>query len=148
MSAAIVNAPVIANFGGGTNSTAMLIEMVRRGEPIHAVLFADTGGEKPHTYLHLDVMDDWLQARGYPGITRVKRVRKGKSESIEEVCLRTNTMPSIAYGFKISRWLGAEGVRTPAHELAWVWANRAGLPWPPAPDNNQPATPGEEADRG
>ncbi len=39
--------PVIVAWGAGVDSTAMLIEMVARGERIDMVLFADTGAEKP-----------------------------------------------------------------------------------------------------
>jgi len=42
----------VVSFGGGTNSTAMLVGMWERGERPDAILFADTGGEKPHTYQH------------------------------------------------------------------------------------------------
>lgn len=43
----------IVSYGAGMNSTAMLVEMVRRGEECAAVVFADTGGERPETYEHL-----------------------------------------------------------------------------------------------
>ena len=43
-----IGAPVILNFGGGVNSTALILEMVARGERFDFVIFADTGGEKPH----------------------------------------------------------------------------------------------------
>lgn len=42
--------PVIAAWGAGRNSTAMLIELIERGETIDVVLFADTRSErKKHT---------------------------------------------------------------------------------------------------
>lgn len=34
---------MMVSYGGGTNSTAMLIGMVERGERPDAILFADTG---------------------------------------------------------------------------------------------------------
>ena len=40
----------IVSFGGGTNSTAMIIGMHQNKIPIDLILFADTGGEQPHTY--------------------------------------------------------------------------------------------------
>lgn len=40
----------IVSFGGGTNSTAMIIGMYLHKIPIDLILFADTGGEQPHTY--------------------------------------------------------------------------------------------------
>ena len=40
----------IVSFGGGTNSTAMIIGMYLHKIPVDLILFADTGGEQPHTY--------------------------------------------------------------------------------------------------
>lgn len=40
----------VVSFGGGTNSTAMIIGMYLHKIPIDLILFADTGGEQPHTY--------------------------------------------------------------------------------------------------
>lgn len=92
----------IASYGGGTNSTAMLIEMAMRGEPApHAILFADTGGEKPHTYAHVEEFSAWLEKQGYPRITTVKKVtRDGDVLTLEQNCLNKAMLPSIAYGFK------------------------------------------------
>ncbi len=92
-------------FGGGTDSTAMLVEMVRRGEPRpHAILFADTGGEHPHTYAHIETFSAWLVLKGYPAITSVHRATiakiEGKSLSLEQDCLARKTVPSVAFGFK------------------------------------------------
>jgi 3'-phosphoadenosine 5'-phosphosulfate sulfotransferase (PAPS reductase)/FAD synthetase len=41
---------VILSYGGGTNSTALLLEWVNRGKQLDAVIFADTGSEQPKTY--------------------------------------------------------------------------------------------------
>ena len=35
----------IVSYGGGTNSTAMLVGLWERGERPDAIVFADTGGE-------------------------------------------------------------------------------------------------------
>ncbi|MDG9927457.1 MULTISPECIES: hypothetical protein [unclassified Pseudomonas] len=51
--------PVVVAYGAGTNSTALLVEMVRLGEPVDAILFADTGGERPETYAYRDLFSDW-----------------------------------------------------------------------------------------
>ena len=59
-------APVVVSYGGGTNSTAMLIGMVERSEPVDLILFADTGGERPGTYAYVDLFSGWLRERGYP----------------------------------------------------------------------------------
>lgn len=86
-------------FGGGTDSTAMLIEMVKRGEPApHAILFADTGGEHPHTYRHIETFSRWLADRQYPEITVIRK--GGNNRTLEEDCLIKAMLPSMAYGFK------------------------------------------------
>ena len=92
---------IVVSYGGGTNSTAMLIGMHERGEIPHLILFADTGGEKPHTYLHIGEMNLWLLERGFPDIRYVQRVSQtGAVRSLEKDCLDGKMLPSIAYGFK------------------------------------------------
>lgn len=98
---------IVASFGGGVNSTAMLIGMVERGEKCDLVLFADTGGEKPETYNHIGEFNLWLLDNGMPDIIRVSRhttVSKfehiGTYTTLEEDCLSKHMLPSIAYGFK------------------------------------------------
>jgi 3'-phosphoadenosine 5'-phosphosulfate sulfotransferase (PAPS reductase)/FAD synthetase len=43
----------IVSFGGGTNSTAMLIGMMKKNLIPDHILFADTGGEKEGTYHYI-----------------------------------------------------------------------------------------------
>lgn len=91
----------IVSYGGGTNSTAMLIGLHQRGIPVDLILFADTGCEQPHTYAFLPVMDEWLAAHGMPKITVVKYVDKnGDRLTLEQECLRSGTLPALAYGYK------------------------------------------------
>lgn len=91
-------APIVASYGMGTNSTAFLVEMVRLGLPVDAILSADTGGERPSTYAYRDMFSEWLVSRGYPPITIVKK--GGRQETLEEDCLRKAMLPSLAYGYK------------------------------------------------
>lgn len=91
----------IVGYGGGTNSTALLIGMHQRGIPVDLILFSDTGGEQPHTYDYLPVMDKWLKAHGMPGITVVRYTdQNGNRLTLEDECLRSGTLPAIAYGYK------------------------------------------------
>lgn len=91
----------VVSFGGGTNSTAMLIEMRDRGIVPDLILFADTGGERPYTYAHIDDMQKWLIANQFPEITIVKKVDfNGDILTLEDDCLRKKMLPSVAYGFK------------------------------------------------
>ena len=90
-------------YGGGVNSTAMLIGMHRRGIPVDLILFADTGCEQPHTYEYLPVMNSWLSAHGMPGITVVEYTdQNGDRLTLEQECLRSGTLPALAYGH--NRW--------------------------------------------
>lgn len=88
----------IVAYGGGTDSTAMIIECAKRGIKIDHILFADTGGEKPHTYQYVKTFSDWCVKNGLPGIVTVKKA--GNGETLEENCLRMSMLPSIAYGYK------------------------------------------------
>jgi len=54
----------MVSYGGGANSTALLIGLHQHRIPVDLILFADTGAEHPHTYAYLDVMDDWLKDHG------------------------------------------------------------------------------------
>lgn len=92
----------IVAYGMGTDSTAALLLMIAYRElPPHAILAADTGGEKPHTYEYRDMFSDFLQKHDYPPITVLKRSRKDKTwKTLEEDCLRLKVLPSVAYGWK------------------------------------------------
>lgn len=117
------------SFGGGVNSTAMLVLLRELGQRPDFILFADTGGEREHTYAHVREVDAWLRAAGWPGITVVSNadeagVRHGHA-SLEDECLRNGTLPSLAYGNKgcsvkwkrqpMERYLAAQ----PAVQAAW-----------------------------
>ena len=91
----------MVSYGGGANSTALLIGLHQHRIPVDLILFADTGAEHPHTYAYLEVMDSWLKDHGMPPITRVyKTTRDGKRLTLEDECLQSCSLPSIAYGFK------------------------------------------------
>lgn len=91
---------IVASFGGGVNSTAMLIGMVERQEKCDLILFADTGGEKPHTYEHVERFSKWLKFVGMPEIVTVRAELPSDRGGLENYCLEHGTLPSIAYGFK------------------------------------------------
>jgi len=87
----------VAAWGGGVNSTAMVVEWLRREQPLDYVLFADTGGEKPTTYAYLETFALWLQERKVPFVRLKATVQ---DESLKQECLRSKRLPSLAYGFK------------------------------------------------
>jgi hypothetical protein len=86
--------PLVVSHGGGSNSTAMLIGMVRRGVRPDLIAFADTGGERPETYQFIGEFSAWLEAKGFPTIT----VCRTTGETLEENCLRRKALPSVAFG--------------------------------------------------
>lgn len=90
--------PIMVSYGAGTNSTAMLVEMVSRGEHVDVIIFADTGGERPETYEYVELFSAWLVTHGMPAITVV--TKGGRIETLEANCLRMKMLPSVAYGFK------------------------------------------------
>lgn len=92
----VVSCLVVAAYGGGTNSTAMLIECAKRGERVDLILFADTGAERPHTYNYIETFSDWLESHGLPRIEIVQ----SPNETLEQSCLKLGVLPSLAYGFK------------------------------------------------
>ena len=64
---------IIVGYGGGTDSTAMLVGLCQRRIPVDLILFSDPGGEQPHTYWYLRVMDHWLRTHDAgAGVSAVK----------------------------------------------------------------------------
>lgn len=96
------NQPLVVAYGGGVNSTAMLVEFSRRGIRPDLILFADTGGERPETYETVKAVSRWIVERGMPEI----EVVASHSGPLEQDCLRRKALPSIAYGWKTcsDRW--------------------------------------------
>lgn len=100
----------VVSYGGGVNSTAMLIQMVQSGENPDAILFADTGGEKPETYDFVAEFREWLKPFGAeitviaysPSLTSplgVDFACSSKHGSLEDECHNNGTLPSKAFGF-------------------------------------------------
>lgn len=96
LAAALENPLIVACYGGGTNSTAYLVGLKERGIRPDAILFSDTGGERPHTYENIRVVNQWLKKIGYPQITIVRVA----SKTLEQDCLDRHALPSVVYGFK------------------------------------------------
>ena len=91
----------IVSFGGGTNSTAVLINMVNKQIVPDEILFADTGGEHLHTYEFIKELNYWLKSKGFPEIKTLRYTKKNGDElTLEQDCLNNNTIPPIAFGWK------------------------------------------------
>jgi 3'-phosphoadenosine 5'-phosphosulfate sulfotransferase (PAPS reductase)/FAD synthetase len=85
---------VLLSYGVGVNSTSVIAGLVERKEPPDAILFSDTGGEKPKTYEYLRMMQTYLKDNGFPPVTVVKQ-----KLTLEADCLERETLPGKAFGF-------------------------------------------------
>ncbi len=95
-------AGVVVCYGGGVDSTAMLIALRDAGIRPDLITFADTGAEKPETYDTVRKMDAWLVAQGFPTVTWCKK-RTLDSTPYDDLggnCEENQTLPSLAFGMK------------------------------------------------
>lgn len=114
--------PVIVALGLGTNSVAELCLMKEKGIRPDYIVFADTGGEKPHTYDYLNPLSEWLKRVDFPAVTIIKgrQPQQKKDGTLERECLRLKTLPPKAFGFgtcsekwkiaPFNRWAKDEGL--------------------------------------
>ena len=63
-------------YGGGTNTTAMIVGLYCKNIRPDLIIMADTGAERPHTYAHIELMQEFLRMIEFPEITIVKKVDK------------------------------------------------------------------------
>lgn len=115
-------------WGAGWDSTAMLIEMVKRGIRPAIITFADTGAEKQGTYDFIPVFTQYLLDHGFPkpiicdykglGAECAERYMKAARQTVARLGLSlsparvdrlgrlygnmvaNHTMPSITFGKK------------------------------------------------
>lgn len=91
--------PLMLACGMGTNTIGLLVEAVRLGWKFDLIAFADTGGEFPRVYEYIPLLSDWLVGHDQPAVTVLRHTRAdGAVETLEDECLRTGKLPSIAYG--------------------------------------------------
>lgn len=112
---------------GGVDSTAMLIEMFRRGLRPSFITAADVGAEKPGNYAFIPIFTEWLLERDFPRpviceyIPQDKtaaRYREATIETLDRLNIKVDaitltrlsrifgnmvaneTLPGIAFGMK------------------------------------------------
>ncbi|MBB5712383.1 hypothetical protein [Sphingomonas xinjiangensis] len=94
--------PTVLAYGVGVDSTALLIELVARGEAPDLVLTADTGVENPLTYAYLDIIRPWMAAHGIQFEIVSYAPKRFKHwppyYSLLEMCLTNATVPSKSLG--------------------------------------------------
>lgn len=94
--------PLLVCYGGGVDSTAMLIEMKNQGIVPDVITFADVGAEKPETYETVKRMNEWCVSVGFPAITICTLRTKDSTpyDTIEGNQTANETLPSLAFGPK------------------------------------------------
>ncbi len=128
-------APVVVSYGGGTNSTALLILLKRTGQRPTLIMFADTGDEKPHTYAHLQQMQDWCHVNGFPEITVVRNELPAaiKDKTLYGECYRLGTLPAKTFGYSscsmkwkvepqqryLKKWMAENGIAFVEHYVGF-----------------------------
>ena len=95
----------ILSFGGGVNSVALMVLLLREGQPLDEAVFADTGGEVPETYEYLRVAREYLAAHDV-ALTVVKK----KGDSLYDTAWRRRVFPSAVW-----RWSTRDYKVTPIH---------------------------------
>lgn len=94
-------APLVVAYGMGVDSTALLIGLAQRGVRPDLILFADTGGEKPETYLYAPIIQQWLRDVGFPQLQVVRYTpRFADYDTLYGNCRQNETLPSPAFGRK------------------------------------------------
>lgn len=92
----------VVSLSGGKDSTAMLIEMLNRGEQIDEIIFADTTVEFPEMYDHLIKVEEYTGRQ----ITRLKPAHDFEYYLSEHPKTKGNKRNILGYGFpdKRTRW--------------------------------------------
>jgi hypothetical protein len=100
------NSPIIVSYGGGTNSTAMLIAMVLKGIKPDLILFADTGGELPETYDWVNTFSDWLKSNSFPEVTKVRKQKTEPTRARKSIIVNWKMSYKSLEWFLLSIYLG------------------------------------------
>ena len=92
----------VVSYGGGVNSSALLVGLFEAGMRPDLILFADTGGEFEETYRTVERMSELCVGWFGHGIVTISNAdRPGfPHTSLENECHNNKTLPSLAFGFK------------------------------------------------
>jgi 3'-phosphoadenosine 5'-phosphosulfate sulfotransferase (PAPS reductase)/FAD synthetase len=80
-------------FGSGVDSTAMLVALHTAGIRPDVITFADTGGEKPETIKHIDLMNAILSEWGWPLIDVCRKVPIASAGYAISTAIASQTRP-------------------------------------------------------
>jgi len=102
------DAKYIVSYGGGVNSTALIVFLAKNKFPLDYVVFSDTGDEMPETYEYLKVMRKYLDRRKIP----FEIVRNRRKDALSDRCLKRRVVPS-----QIWRWCTRDMKVMPIHRF-------------------------------
>jgi len=97
----------ILSFGGGVNTVALMIVLVKEGYPLDEVVFADTGGEAPETYEYLKTVEAYLEEHKIPFKVVSKRI---STRDLFGTCWHRDVIPSVMW-----RWCTRDFKVKPIH---------------------------------
>ena len=96
----------VLSYGGGVNTVALMILLVRENMPFDEVVFADTGGEVPETYDYLSITREFLEQHGVP----FRIVTARENEDLYGCSFRRRVIPSAVW-----RWSTRDFKVRPIH---------------------------------
>lgn len=103
-----MGAPLIVSWGLGRDSTAVLVEFVRKGIVPDCICYAEVGCEKPETYAAKKRFEKYLAEHDFPRVQTIKYVEGGRGnrqhqyDTLEDECLsKTHPhLPGISYNYQ------------------------------------------------
>lgn len=98
----------ILAFGAGLQTTALAILISEKKVEVDALIFADTGGEKPETYFYIENYIKPLMAS-----CSIEFLTVSHSEPLYDYCWRVQDIPSIKW-----RWCTDRFKVRPVHKVA------------------------------
>lgn len=84
----------ILSFGGGVNSVALMLWLLKHSHPLDEVVFADTGVELPETYAYLPTVETHLAAHEVK-FTRIEGRVRGRD--LYQTCWERRVIPSAIW---------------------------------------------------
>ena len=92
----------VVSLSGGKDSTAMLLMMLERGEPVDDIVFFDWGMEFPQMYEHLDKLEAYIERP----ITRIYPEKSFEYYMFDHIKTRGKKIGQCGYGWPspIIRW--------------------------------------------
>ncbi len=95
----------ILSYGGGVNTTALMIFLVKNRMPLDEAIFADTGAELPETYRNIELAKAYLERHRIPMI-----IVRSKNGTLFNTCAKRKVIPS-----QIWRWSTRDYKVRPIH---------------------------------